>query len=132
MFRLPAEDGANAIRSGNDCHRIAFTPCGIFDRQRRAIYPLDRRDDVEHRIARAITAVEDAAFAPFAQMCKPIDMRRNQVADVNIVAQARAVRRVVIGTENLKMAFLAERCLAGGLDQMRGRGLGWGLGIGAA
>ncbi len=49
-------------------------------------------------------------------------MRCHQIADVNVIANAGAVRRIIVATEHLKFVALAERGLARHLDQVCGLG----------
>jgi hypothetical protein len=51
-----------------------------------------------------------------------LDMRPGEVGDVDVVPQARTVPRVVILAEHRDLPPLAERGLAGDLDEVGGAG----------
>jgi len=52
-------------------------------------------------------------------MAQCIGMRARQIADMNVVANARAVRCRIIVAENIELAAQAERHFDRDLDQMR-------------
>src|SRR3954469_4058826 len=102
-LRRPAELGANARRIRYDRHRVAGTarrkPYGKIT----AAHSLHGLDHFEHRIAVPIAAIECLARPAAAQMRKRRDMRAREIGDMNVVTDAGAVRRRIVGAEDLDL-----------------------------
>src|ERR1039458_7095918 len=121
-LRAPVERSANAIDIGHQRGRIARSPsANLYDKIASADPP-HRVDHLEHRRSATVAAVEGGALAAAAQIAKRGRMRPREVADVDIVADAGAVGCRIVGAEDVDPGPLAERGLAGDLDQM---GRGW-------
>ncbi len=69
----------------------------------RARGALDRVDHFEHRIAVAIAAIERRAGAAVAQVIQRGAMGAGQIGDVDVVADAGAVGRRIVGAEDLQL-----------------------------
>ena len=84
MPRRPTEHGLDAINSRDERGRIARTPA------RDPHIEIDAGDlfinDFEHRATFAIAAISGEAFAAFAQIVECLKMRRNEIGDLNIIA----------------------------------------------
>ncbi len=81
---------------------------------------LDAREDFAHAVAMPIADVRDQRLAAGAQVVERIQVRGGEVFDVDVVAHAGAVGRRVVGAEHRQVRALADRGLAGHLDQQRG------------
>ena len=66
--RLPSERGTDSIAGGHDLCRIACPPRCKLDLEVDARDPLDGVDDVQHRKAAAVTAIERRGNAAVAQI----------------------------------------------------------------
>src|SRR5690606_8000702 len=98
-----------------------------------AMHPADAVQNLEHRIAVAVAAIGDEAAPAPTQALQRQPVGGGEIADMDIVADTGAVRRRIVGAEYLDEGPLAERGLAGDLDQMRrafGRLAGAALRIG--
>ena len=84
---------------------------------RRALH---RADHLEHREPAAIAAIQHLALAAGAQIAERVEMRADEIGHVDIVADAGAVRRRIVGAEHFEIRPLAERRFARDLDEMRG------------
>ena len=125
--RGPRTAGANRASSGCARHRPpappdrpARRPAISTGKSRPACAP-HRVDHLEHRRAATVAAVERRAGAAAAQIGERRRMRAREIADMDVVADAGAVRRRIVGAEDVDLGPLAERRFAGDLDQM-GRG----------
>ena len=118
--RLPAERRPGLPAIGDDPRRIAEPPRRDFDFEVDTGGALDRFDHFEHREAVAVAAIERQRLAAGTQVTQRIGMRAHEIGDVNVVADAGAVRRRIVGAENLQLGAQIERRLDGDLDQMRG------------
>src|SRR5690606_33118007 len=106
--------------AGDERGRIAGPARRMVDRKIDAGDALDRLNDLEHRIAAPVASVKHRALAPGSEVIEGEDMGPRQVADMDVVAQAGAVRRRIIRAEDIEMRALAERRLRRDLDEMRG------------
>src|SRR5215207_5534164 len=94
--RRPAELRADGIRR---CHNRAYVAGPPLMRARIDGAPADAFDGVDHlpyRIAAPIAAIEHEAATARAQMVKRLEMCSRQISNVDVVAHACAIRRVVI------------------------------------
>ncbi len=119
--RSPGERRSNAINIRNQYRRVAGTAGGNIDRKIATACAPHCVDHLEHRSAMAITAVEGRVDATTTQIGECRRMRLNQVADVDLVANAGTVGRRIVGSEYVHLGTLADCCLTGDLDQV-GRG----------
>ena len=76
-------------------------------------------DHLQHREALRVAAVEHFGIAAVAQVAQRRHVGAHEVGDVDVVADAGAVRRWIVGAEHLHVRPLAERRLAGDLDEVR-------------
>ena len=98
--------------SAIDRYRIAGAPSGELNRE---IPPADaprRVQNLQHRITVAVTAIEGGAGAAAAQVSERRRMRAHQIGDVNVVADAGAVRRRVVGAVDADLVAAAEHGFA--------------------
>ncbi len=118
----PAPMPAHRARSGRDRHGAAATATPLQPPLDLHIGDaVDRVEHLEHRIAAPIAAIERVAGRRIAdQQVERIDMRRRQVADMDIVAHPGAVGRFEVGPEHADMAALARRGLDRDLDEVGG------------
>ncbi len=80
--------------------------------------PLDRADDVEHRRAHAGAYVDLDRRAAGAEVLQRLQVRIGEVVDVDVVADAGAVGRVVVGAEHPETVAVEEGCLHRQRDQV--------------
>ena len=118
----PIERRTNAGNVGHQDGRIARSPSRHLDREIRPAHLLDRIDHLQHRGPAPVAAIEGRAGAAAPQIVERRRMRLRQIADMDVVADAGAVWRRIVGAEHLDLVALADRRFAGDLDQMRGRG----------
>ena len=64
---------------------------------------LDGFDHFEHRKTVAVAAIERDRWRARPHIAHRIAMRASQIADVDVVAHAGAVRRRIIGAENVQL-----------------------------
>ena len=92
QMRLPSEPGTDAVASRDDVCRIARTAAGELDLEIDAGDPFHRLDHFQHRKATPVTAIERRRAAARAQIGERIAMRGNEIGNVNVIADAGAVR----------------------------------------
>ena len=73
----------------------------------------------QHRIAVPVAAVERRVGAAAPQIARAQRVRARQIADMDVVADAGAVRRRIVGAEHVHLVAPAECGLDRDLDQMR-------------
>ena len=66
-------------------------------------HALNSLDHFEYEKAMAVSAVEHPRGAAGAQLAKRIAMRTRQIAYVDVIANARAVRRRIVEAENFEL-----------------------------
>src|SRR5215203_4807184 len=110
-LRPPAELGADAVGARHDRRRVAGPPARDHDREIDARDLLHHVDDLEDRVALAVAAVEGQALAAAAQVFEGDHVGVGKVADLDIVAHARAVLGRIIRAEH----FYARTVAKGGL-----------------
>src|SRR5512135_340731 len=91
--RPPEERRSNAIDIRNQCRRVAGTAARDIDLKFDPAYAAYCVDHLEYRSAMAIAAVESRAGATTTQIGECRRMRLNQVADMDVVANAGTVGR---------------------------------------
>ena len=109
------------MRVGHNLRGIAFAPRRDLDLEIDASHALDGIDHLQHRKAMTVAAIGGQRRPAAAQMAQRIGMCAGKIADVNIVANAGAVRRRIVGAEDVEFGAQAERCFDRDLDQMRRR-----------
>src|SRR3954452_5304401 len=92
-LRRPVERGADAADIGHEADRIAGPASDHLHRQLQPGDALDGGDHLQQLIAVAIAAVERHRSAAAAQMRQRRAMRTREVADMDVIADAGAVRR---------------------------------------
>ena len=100
-LRRPAELRAQAPAVGDDRGRIACAAAGEPHGKVAPAHALDRLDHLQNRGAVPIAAVERLAFAAAAQMPQRRQMGAREIGDMDVIADAGAVGRVVVGAKNL-------------------------------
>src|SRR5262245_7667965 len=119
--RLPYESGTDPVARGHDLCRVARPPRCELDLEVDARNTLDSVDHVQHRKTAAVTAIERHRSATVAQIGERIDMRCDEIGDVNIIPDAGAIRRRVVGAEDIHFRPPPERRFDRDLDEMGGR-----------
>ena len=114
--RLP-----RAVRRGHNLRGIAFAPRRDLDLEIDASHALDGIDHLQHRKAMTVAAIGGQRRPAAAQMAQRIGMCAGKIADVNIVANAGAVRRRIVVAEDVELCAQAKRCFDRDLDQVRRR-----------
>src|SRR5262249_25081857 len=89
--RLPSERGTDALAGGHDVRRVARPPRGELDLEIDARHALDGLDDVQHRMSAAAAAIERGGWAAGAQIGERLAMRGDEIADVDVIADAGTV-----------------------------------------
>src|SRR4029077_6719210 len=117
--RGPAKRAANFLRPGHDLGRIAEAAGAEADVERPARGAADALDDLQHGKAAPVAAVEGVAGAAGREVGEGGAVRARQIAHLDIVANTGAVGRRVVGAKDVEVAALAERGLAGDLDEVR-------------
>ena len=102
-FWNPVERLADAICGCDRDHDIARTAAAELHRKLAPVVALDRIEHLAHRIAAAVAAVQGHAPVAGAQIVQRRAMRAGEVADMDEVADAGAVRRVVVGAVDVDM-----------------------------
>src|ERR1035437_448805 len=97
VFGLPTQLTDCLLRGGDQPRRVAGAPRLLDGRDRFAGYLLTSANDFADGIAIAVAQVIEAL--PSWRQAE--DMRLRQVQDVNVIPDARAVGRGIIGAENL-------------------------------
>src|SRR5262245_24571069 len=98
--RLPFERRADAVAGGDDLCRVAGPAIGELDLEIDAGDAFYRIDHLQHRKATAVTTIERRRSTAGAQIGERIAMRGNEIGDVNVIPDAGAVRRRIIGAED--------------------------------
>ena len=94
--RFPAEKRASAAGVPDQDRRIARAPRGDFQWDGAAADRLGRRDHFLDRIAARIGEIERAAVAAVEKMFERPHMGIRDIAHVNVVPHAAAVRRIIV------------------------------------
>src|SRR3954468_23402965 len=92
-LRLPAEYRARALGRGDNLRRIAGARQREIDAEIDTGDLLHGLDHLAHRIAAPVAAVRSDGAAALAQITQRVEMRLHEIADMNVVAHAGAVRR---------------------------------------
>ena len=114
-LRLPAKLSDRFLSGGYQARRIARTPGFLNGLDAHASNVLAHFDDFAHRIAVAVAQVKKALFA----WRQGQDMSLRQVSDMDVVANACAVRRRIVGPENIALGCQAHRHFQHVGNQMR-------------
>ena len=120
MARRPAELRPRDRGIGDHSRHVAGPARSLDHGEIDAGDAADRIDHLADREAVAIAAIGDEARPAGPQIGERVGMGIGEVADMDVVAHAGAIGRVVISAEDLDLRALAERGLAGDLDEMGG------------
>jgi len=83
-----------------------------------------RIEHLQNRIAAAIAAIGNQTVPATAQISQRLKVGRDQIGDVDVIANAGAITGWIVGSKDIDMATLSKSCLIGDLDEMGGaRGL---------
>src|SRR6516164_847247 len=118
--RLPSECGTDSVAGGHDLCRVARPPRCKLDLQVDARDTLDGVNHVQHRKATAVTAIERRGSAAVAQIGERITMRGNEIGHMNVIPDAGAVRRRVVGAKDTERWSQPERGFDRDLYQVGG------------
>ena len=102
ILRTPAEFVESFVRRRHELRRIASAPRLFYRRDFFTGDFLAHRDNFLHRVAIAVAKVEEAALARL----QAEDVRLRQIFDVNVIADARSVRRRIIRAEYFQVRLL--------------------------
>src|SRR5947209_3724797 len=119
ILRLPSERGPDAGTVGDDGRRIPGPARRMTHRELFGAHPFDRCDDFADRITMSVTTVEYLLRASPAQIQKRGQMRCREIGHMDVIANAGAVRRVVVRAVDLDQRPYAQRSLDRDLDEMR-------------
>src|SRR6266513_166994 len=117
--RLPAKLPADALGAGYERRRISGAARLLAHLEWLARHPLDAGENLPHAVTVSVTDVQRGRAAPRAQVLEGVEVRGRQILDVNVVADARAIGRRIVGAEDRDLGSLADRRLAGDLDEQR-------------
>src|SRR5581483_6822546 len=118
-LRPPIESRGDARYVRDQHDRVAWPAAGRLERNVAPAGPPHRRDDLQHRSAATIAAIERCAGAAVTQVSECRRMRASEIAHVDIVADTGAVGSGIVGAVDLQLRALAECYLARDFDQMR-------------
>src|SRR5262245_43708379 len=118
--RLPSERGMDALAGGDDVRWVARPARGELDLEIDARDALDGFDHLKHRMSATVATIERGGDAAAAQIGECLAVRGDEIANVNIIADASTVRRRIVGAEHLHIRSPAERGLERELDELGG------------
>src|SRR5262249_22319648 len=99
-LRLPSEDLAHALGARDQDRRITGAAGLLANLQRPLSNLFHGAQDLAHAVAVPITAVERARLTAVTQVSERCHVRAGQILDVDVVAHAGAVGRLVVGAED--------------------------------
>ena len=99
-MRFPIESGADAIAGGDELGGVARAAPGELDLEIDAGDALHALDHFQYGKTAAVAAIERGGGAAGAQMGERVAVRGNKIGDVNVISDAGAVRRRIVGAEN--------------------------------
>src|SRR5688572_14529139 len=102
---IPTENFTRFFRARDQRRRISGTPRGDARSNFSAGYFLGDRDHFFDGVARTVAQIENAFNAAVERMHR-IQMGLGQIDDVNVIADASAVRRGIVVAENLDFGSL--------------------------
>jgi hypothetical protein len=114
----PPEHLAGTIGSRNDLRWIAGAARCDLDLEVDTRDALDHLNHLTHRETMAIAAIKGHRGATRAQIAQRVRMRADEVADVDVIANAGTVRRRIISPIDFELRSKREGCLDGDLDQV--------------
>src|SRR5256884_635284 len=117
--RLPAKLPADALGAGYERRRVSGAARLLAHLEGLARHPLDAGENLPHAVTVSVADVKRGRAAPRAQVLEGVEVRGRQILDVNVVADARAIGRRIVGAEDRDLGSLADRRLAGDLDEQR-------------
>src|SRR5438874_12124059 len=89
--RPPAENAPRLIGAGDDSRRVSGPAAHDLHIEWTAGCFLDRPEHFKHRVSGTVAAVEHAAVAAFSQVSERIEMGRDEIAVMDIVADAGTI-----------------------------------------
>src|SRR5262245_19625831 len=116
----PAERAPDLFRGGHDLCRVTGPARSQTNFEPASAGALDRVDHLKHRKAAAVPTIENLAGPAGRQIGERGAVRARQIADLDVVADAGAIRGGIVGAKYLKMAAFAKRGLAGHLHLVGG------------
>src|SRR5262249_15155340 len=115
--RLPAELRADSVGTGDEGRRIAGAAPSLMHLQPATGDPLHAREHLPYAVAVTVADVERGRGATATQPGERIAVRCGEILDVNVIADAGAICRRIVGAEDLdRVAFPCGR-FAGHLDE---------------
>jgi hypothetical protein len=108
----PTQLAADQVARGDELGRIARPPRRLAGGDLPPRHLLGGGDDLAHGEAAAVAEIEDLVLG-FAGSVEGEEMGGGEIGDVDVVADRRAVRRGVIGAEDLDVG---QRPLGGAQD----------------
>ena len=105
IVRFPAEFVDGFLGTGDEAGGVAVATPFLDGGDRFAADLFAGLDHFAHGVALAVAEIVKTAFARLERE----DVRLGEIDDVNVVADAGAVRRGVVGTENPTLLLLAKR-----------------------
>src|SRR6266446_8534561 len=117
-MRRPCEQRTGTVGSRHDLRGVPGPPGRERDLEVDAGDPLYRLDHFEHGETTAVTAIERGGDAAAAQIRQRIAMRAHEIAHVNVIPDAGAVRCRVVGAEDIHPWPQAERSFDRDLDEV--------------
>ena len=121
MARSPADCAAGQGIVGNQSGRVALAAGPVFDFEASADDPLDGIEHFLHGGAVSGPKVQGVAGAVLQEMLDRARVRVGKVEDVDEIANAGAIPRIIVRAENLKMRPAAQRCIHRDRDGVRFR-----------
>ncbi len=118
VLRAPSKGCVDLVCCGDKCSRVTITARHVADIEIDGGCVLYCFDDLFDRIALPVTAIEDIRPTTISQIAQRRQVSGGEIADMDVVADAGAIRGVIVNSENIQMAAFAERCLAGNFDQV--------------
>src|SRR4029434_2956549 len=115
IFRRPAEFTFDFVGAGNEACGVARTPCFFNNADGLPGDAFARSDDFAHARAAASTDIVERTL----RHTEREHVRLSEIDDVDVIADARAVRRLIVGAVNLDVFLLAKRDLEDVGDEVR-------------
>src|SRR5262249_20841423 len=116
-LRAPAERGADEIGLGDDRGGIAGAPARDIHLEVDARDALDDVDHLADGITASVAAITRKALAAASEIGERGHMRVDEVADLDVVAQAGAVAGRIILAEDVEVLMTPQRRLHRALDE---------------
>ena len=104
---LPAKQGSGHIGFCDDFRGITGPPLRLPHGKIDAGDPFDRLDHLQHRCAVTVAAIQDSALTAGAQVIESQPVRRDKIADMDVIADTGTVARRVVASKDDKLVALA-------------------------